>query len=80
MQLSVRGRIEYYIQDLHASGCLYHRDYCSPLCRVIPFQFRHGTVPKSMKSGRPKDEDKEQTFIKMCQYLETNESYTTQLQ
>jgi hypothetical protein len=74
--LKVRGRIEYYRSDLHAADCVYHH-VCSSHFRCgwdIPKEFQGDTNlnPKRRKSGRPKDEDQEQAFEKMCAYLKAN--------
>ena len=74
----VKGRIEYHGSDLHAADGIYHH-----ICRSsfrngydIPIQFKCETSPsdpKRRKSGRPKDEDQEQAFERMCKYLEIND-------
>ena len=72
---TVKGQIEYYGGDLHAAGCLYHYS-CSGNFRSgrdIPLQFQSGPEVKRQKSGRPKDEDQEQAFSKMCSYLDSND-------
>ena len=71
----VKGRIEYYGCDLHAADCLYHHS-CSGNFRSgrdIPLQFQSGPEVKRKKSGRPKNQDQEQAFLKMCSYLEMND-------
>jgi len=72
--LTVKGRIEYYLRDLHAVDGLYHhsgngnfRTYKS-----VPLEFQNATDVKRRKSGRLKDEDKYESFQKMCAYLELN--------
>ena len=73
--LKVKGRIEYYHGDLHAADCVYHQ-VCSSHFRCgrdVPLQFRTDPDPKRRKSGRPKDEDQEQAFSKMCAYLAMND-------
>jgi 5'-3' exonuclease len=72
---TVKGRIEYYGGDLHAADCLYHHS-CSGNFRSgrdVPLQFRTVPEAKRRQSGRPKDEDQEQAFSKMCSYLENND-------
>lgn len=74
----VKGRIEYYGGDLHAADSIYHH-----ICRSnfrngydIPIQFQGETSTsdaKRRKSGRPKDEDQEEAFERMCKYLEIND-------
>ena len=71
----VKGRIEYYDGDLHAADCVYH-NVCSSHFRCgrdVPLQFLTEPDPKRRRSGRPKDEDQEQAFSKMCAYLEMND-------
>ena len=71
----VKGRIEYYHGDLHAADCVYH-NVCSSHFRCgrdVPLQFLTQPDPKRRKSGRPKDEDQEQAFSRMCAYLEMND-------
>jgi len=73
---TVRGRIEYYGNDLHAADCVYHRscDINFRTKRDIPLQYRDGpTEKKPRKVGRPKDYDQEQAFIRMCSFLEEND-------
>ena len=71
---SVKGRIEYYLRDLHAADCVYHHS-CSGNFRslkAVPLEFQNSPAAKRRKAGRPKDEDKEEAFQKMCSYLELN--------
>ncbi|KAK4307098.1 hypothetical protein Pmani_021115 [Petrolisthes manimaculis] len=71
----IKGRIKYYHGDLHAADCVYHH-LCSSHFRCgrdIPLQFRTDPDLKRRKSGRPKDEDQDQAFLKMCAYLEMND-------
>lgn len=73
--LTVKGRIEYYGCDLHAADCLYHHS-CSGNFRSglgIPLQFQNIPDAKRRKPGRPKSEDQEQAFMKICTYLEQND-------
>ena len=72
---AVKGRIEYYGGDLHAADCVYHHS-CYGNFRSgldIPQKFRDEPKAQRRKSGRPKDEDREQAFSKMCSYLEAND-------
>ncbi len=72
---TVKGRIEYYGRDLHAADCVYHH-LCSSSFRNgynIPIQFQKDPEAKRRKSGRPKNEDQEQAFMKVCTYLENND-------
>ena len=72
---TVKGRIEYYWGDLHAADCLYHHT-CSTNFRSgrdMPLKFRNEPIVKRRKSGRPKDDDQEQAFRKVCGYLEAND-------
>ena len=72
--LTVKGRIEYYLRDLHAADGLYHHS-CSGNFRYfksVPIEFQNAPDAKRRKSGRPKDEDKHEAFQKMCAYLELN--------
>ena len=72
--LTVKGRIEYYLHDLHAANGLYHHS-CSGNFRSfksVPLEFQNSPDAKRRKSGRPKDEDKFEAFQKMCAYLERN--------
>ena len=73
--IKVKGRIEYYGGDLHAAACVYHQDCsCHFRCgRKLPMQHQSGPKPKLTKSGRPKDEDQQGAFLKMCSYLEAND-------
>ena len=71
--LAVKGRIEYYCGDLHAADCLYHHS-CSGNFRSgldIPLQLRDGPERKRKKTGRPKNQDQEQAFSKMCHFFES---------
>ena len=74
--IKVKGRIEYYSGgDLHVADCVYHQ-VCSSHFRCgreVHLQFRTGPDPKRRKSGRPRNEDQEQAFSKMCAYLEMND-------
>lgn len=73
----VKGRIEYY-GDLSAADCIYHH-VCSVNFRTgydLPHQFRDessGSHEKHRKCGRPKDAAQEQTFLRMCGFLEMND-------
>ena len=70
-----KGRTEFYGCDLHAADCVYHL-VCDLNFRTgwgIPLRFREVPNEKRRKSGRPKDEDQEQAFSKMCSYLEAND-------
>ena len=72
---TVKGRIEYFGSDLHAADCVYHH-LCSTNFRSgrdVPHQFRSDNEAKCRKSGRPKDQEKEEAFSKMCSYLEDND-------
>ena len=72
--LTVKGRIEYYLRNLHAADGLYHHS-CSVFFRSfksVPMEFQNAPDAKSRRSGRPKDEDKHEAFKKMCAYLELN--------
>ena len=72
--LTLKGRIEYYLRDLHAADGLYHHS-CSGNFRSFksaPLVFQNAPDAKCRKSGRPKDEDKYEAFQKMCAYLELN--------
>ena len=65
---AVKGRIEYYGGDLHAADCLYHHS-CSVNFRYgfnVPLQYGRVPEAKRRKSGRPKDEEQDQAFLKMC--------------
>ena len=71
---TVKGRIEYFLHDLHAADGRYHHS-CAINFRTfksVPLEFQ--TVPdaKRRKSGRPLDEEKYEAFQKMCAYLELN--------
>ena len=71
---TVKGRIEYYLRDLHAADGLYHHS-CSGNFRsfkAVPLEFQNAPDAKRRKVGRPKDEDKEEAFQKMCFYVELN--------
>ena len=73
--LTVKGRIEYYLHDLHAADGLYHHS-CSGNFRSflgVPLQFQTAPEAKRRKVGRPKNDDKEEAFQKMCSYLELND-------
>ena len=72
--LTVKGRIEYYLRDLHAEDGLYHHS-CSGNFRSfksVPIELQNAPDAKRRKSGRPKDEDKHEAFQKMCACLELN--------
>ena len=73
----VRGRIEYYHSDLYAAKCVYHHQCNSHFrCgRDMPIQFQNKNDIKRKKCGKPKDDDQEQAFFKMCQFLEANDKY-----
>ena len=64
--LYVKGRIEYYLQDLDTL------DGFIIICVVDIFGTSSFSVAKRRKYGRPKDEDKYEVFQKMCAYLELN--------
>ena len=71
----MKGRIEYYGGDLHAADCLYHHS-CSVNFRYgfnVPLQYGRVPEAKRRKSGRPKDEEQDQAFLKMCSHLEQND-------
>jgi len=72
--LTVKGRIEYYLRDLHAADGLYHHSCCGNFrsFKSVPLEFQNAPDAKRRKSGRPKDEDKYEAFQKMCAYLELN--------
>ena len=73
--LAVKGRIEYYLHDLHAADGLYHHA-CSANFRTfynVPLQFQTAPETKRKKFGRPKDDNQEEAFQKMCAYLELND-------
>jgi len=72
---AVKGRIEYYSGDLHAADCVYHHscDGNFRSGRNIPQRFSHEPMTRRRKSGRPKDDDQDQAFLKMCGYLEAND-------
>ena len=40
---------------------------------LVPTQFQPDCQPKRRKAGRPKNEDQEQAFSKMCAYFELND-------
>ena len=70
----MKGRIEYYLRDLHAADCIYHHS-CSGNFRslkAVPLEFQNSPDAKRRNVGRPKDEDKDEAFQKMCSYLELN--------
>lgn len=72
---TVKGRIECYGCDLHAADCVYHHA-CSSHFRMgknIPLQFQSDPEAKRKKCGRPKNDDQEQAFLKVCSYLESND-------
>ena len=72
---TVKGRIEYFMGDLFAADCLYHHS-CSGNFRSgrdTPIQFQNSPEIKRKKPGRPRDQDQEQAFSKMCSYLETSD-------
>ena len=73
--LKVKGRIEFYSGDLHAADCVYHQSCSSHFrCgRDVPLHFQSSHESKRRKSGRPKDEEQEQAFSKMCAYLDAND-------
>ena len=72
--LTVKGRIEFYLHDLHAADGLYHHS-CSINFRTlksVPLEFQTVRDAKRRKSGRPIDEEKYEAFQKTCAYLELN--------
>lgn len=71
----VKGRIEYYMRDLHAADCLYHHscDVNFRTGRDIPLQYQTEPIGKRKKVGRPTNDDQEQAFLKTCEYLEAND-------
>ena len=73
--LTVHGRIEYFSGDLHAADCLYHHA-CDVNFRIgggIPHSHHTKHCFTAKKVGRPKDNDQEQVFSRMCQYFEMND-------
>ena len=72
--LTVKGRIEYYLRDLHAADGLYHHS-CSGnfwSFKSVHIEFQNALDAKRRNSGHPTDEDKHEAFKKMCAYLELN--------
>lgn len=71
----VKGRIEYFAKDLYAPECIYHQQCSSNFRngRDIPEQFRTEPQAKRKKTGRPKNEKQQQAFLRVCDYLETND-------
>ena len=72
---TVKGRIEFYGCDLHAAESIYHQICSVNFCtgKPLPLQFQNVPEAKRRKSGRPKNEDQEQAFMKVCSYLENND-------
>ena len=72
----VKSRIEYYGTDLYAANSIYYhscRNNFRNGCDIpIHVQEKSVTDAKRKKSGRPKDDDKDQAFERMCKYLEIN--------
>ena len=61
---SLKSRIKYFCENLHAADCIYHR-----FCRInfwtdrdVPKQYRSCSPRKRRKSGRPRNQDQEQDF------------------
>lgn len=73
---TVKGRIEYFAKDLHANECVYHQ-ICSTYFRKgqdMPDQFcSEPNKAKRKKVGRPTNEDQQQAFLRVCDYLEAND-------
>lgn len=73
--LKVKGRIQYYEDDLHAADCVYHHACSSHFrCgRDATLQFQSESDPKRRKSGRPKNDNQQQAFSRTCAYLGAND-------
>ena len=67
---TVKGHIEYYGGDLHATDCIYHHKFSVNFRNGYdaPLHFWGGTDAKCRQAGWPKDADQEQTFFRMCAY------------
>jgi len=67
---TVKGRIEYFGNDLLAADCRTGRN--------IPEQLKTGSWAKRKSLGQPKNEDQQRAFLRMCEYLErTDEEQLT---
>lgn len=72
--ISVLGRIEYLLSDLHAADCVYHKT-CSGnfrTSRQIPQEYCCVTA-ESKKCGRPQNEEQKLAFLKTCTFFENND-------
>ena len=70
--LDVRGRIEYYSRDLIAAEIKYHHQ-CDTNFRNgfdLPLKYENEPEAKCKRIGRPKDEAKDNAFLKLCSYIE----------
>ena len=68
----VKGKIEYFAEDLHAADVFYHRQ-CSVNFRTgrrIPVQFSEHT---KKKAGRPENTVQQNAFIKTCDYFQNHD-------
>ena len=66
--LTVKGRIEYFLRDLHAADGLYLHS-CSGNFRSfksVHIEFQNVPDAKRRKSGRPKYEDKHMKPLRKC--------------
>ena len=68
----VKGRLEYYLRDLHAADCVYRYTFS--------VNFRGGkTIPRAysdnhdLKKGRPANEEQHQALLQTCAYPEEND-------
>ena len=73
--VQVKGRIEYFEGDLYAGGCIYHHSCCVNFRtgRGIPEKYLLNPPKKKRKVGHPKDADQEEAFLRVCEYLESND-------
>ena len=77
----VLGRIEYFMSDLHAADCVYHRS-CSVNFRTernISHQYQCGEEYKRAEVSRPENELKRSAFLKTCDFLENNDAEQSDL-
>lgn len=76
----VRGKLEYYGNDLHAHDVEYHHVCCVNFrtFRQLPMKFREAIPnehekPKRKWVGRPLDAEAESAFIELCTFFDQND-------
>ena len=73
--VAVKDRIQSLGSDLHAAVCVYHVKCIVNfrIGRLIPVEFRAKSASKQETAARQRNMDRQQAFLRMCQYLEDND-------